>query len=93
MQDANNCYYLGHNSGTAFFIRKFVGGSFTNLSTFSSSIVAGDVFELSVVGNLLTAYRNGVAISGRNSTAEKADWAKETPVGCSPAALPPSSVP
>lgn len=68
VQDANNCYYLGHNSATGFFIRKFVAGSFTNLVTFSSSISTGDVFELHAVGNILTAYRNGSPISGGSVT-------------------------
>lgn len=58
-------FYGIQYSNVAFNIIKEVAGSLTVLASFGSgTAVTGDVVRLQVVGNALTAFKNGVAVTG-----------------------------
>jgi hypothetical protein len=59
---ANTCYEL-YVQPTAWVVRKIIAGDATNLATGSGTFAAGDVLLLTVEGNQITAFQNGVQLA------------------------------
>lgn len=60
---ADNAYCIQF-ANNLFQISKCVAGTFTPLATSGSFPVTGDVIRLQVVGNVLTCFKNGTAVTG-----------------------------
>jgi hypothetical protein len=52
--------YLWRNNGSSWDLFSVVGGSFTNIGTYSAAAVAGDVARVQAVGSTITGWVNGV---------------------------------
>jgi len=57
-----NGYQLNYNDGANFYIFKVVSGGFSLLASIGGTLAVGDTMTLKVVGNVLTALKNGAAI-------------------------------
>jgi len=68
--NSDSCYYLRIAQANNVSIRLLLNGSVNTIATNSSITFAnGDIFKFTVVGNVLTGYKNGVAVvTGNNST-------------------------
>ena len=53
--------YLWRNNGSTWDLFSVVGGSFTNIGTYSAAAGAGDVAKIQVQGTTITGYVNGVS--------------------------------
>jgi hypothetical protein len=61
--------YLWRNNGTSWDLFSVVGGSFTNIGTYSAAAAPGDVAKLQVQGSTITGYVNGVSRVSTTNTA------------------------
>lgn len=61
--------YLWRNNGTTWDLFSVVGGSFTNIGTYSAAAAPGDVAKVQAVGSTITGYVNGVSRVSVTNTA------------------------
>lgn len=61
--------YLWRNNGSTWDLFSVVGGSFTNIGTYSAAAVPGDVAKIQAVGSTITGYVNGVSRVSVTNTA------------------------
>lgn len=52
--------YLWRNNGTSWDLFQVVGGSFTNIGTYTAAAAPGDIAKVQAVGTTISAYVNGV---------------------------------
>lgn len=61
--------YLWRNNGSTWDLFSVVGGSFTNIGTYSAAAAPGDVAKVQAVGSTITGYVNGVSRVSVTNTA------------------------